>query len=286
MSPHLYEFASQATSLVWKSVSISAGAAILLSSGNALALSLSQEQASSFKQPQLIQLAAEPDDSSAESEEDVVVDTEPDNSDSSTTNPDSESDTTANQPRFSCQFVNGQYTVMYQPKSQPNQSYAWATPSQLGGGWTPERRCNEISRRLESYRPDRLLEMQASVENGYNVVCVTTQAKADCRIVLTVPPGQDPQSTRDRVFQNISTADSGQVTEGVNTFLGGRDAQILNDLLNIGTSSIDGFKTPRRSQNINLRPFLDRADGGNATQLRRGVPTRNRPNPRLNPNNF
>lgn len=285
MSPHLYEFASQATSLVWKSVSISAGAAILLSSGNALALSLSQEQASSFKQPQLIQLAAEPDDSSAESEEDVVVDTEPDNSDSTTTNPDS--DTTANQPRFSCQFVNGQYTVMYQPKSQPNQSYAWATPSQLGGGWTPERRCNEISRRLESYRPDRLLEMQASVENGYNVVCVTTQAKADCRIVLTVPPGQDPQSTRDRVFQNISTADSGQVTEGVNTFLGGRDAQILNDLLNIGTSSIDGFKTPRRSQNINLRPFLDRADGGNATQLRRGVPTRNRPNPRrLNPNNF
>jgi len=36
-----------------------------------------------------------------------------------------------------CEFVNGQYTVMYQPESQPNQSFPWATPA-LGDGWTSE----------------------------------------------------------------------------------------------------------------------------------------------------
>ena len=106
--------------------------------------------------------------------------------------------------RFSCQTANGQPTVMYNPQSQPGKYYAWATPTSLGGGWTPERRCNEISRRLEFYRPDGLLELQTGVENGYNTICVTTEAMSSCRIVLTVPPGQNPVAIRDRIFNNLS----------------------------------------------------------------------------------
>lgn len=188
--------------------------------------------------------------------------------------------------RFSCQFVNGQYSVMYYPESQPGQSYAWATPGAMGGGWSPERRCNEITRRLESYRPDGLQEMRTGVENGYNVVCVTTQRFPSCRIVLTVPHGQDPQITRDRVFQNLTVADSGQATQGVTTFMGGDDVtQILNDLLNVGLPSGGTRNVPRStSQNINLRPFLDRADGGTATRLTGGM--RSNSAPRLNPDRF
>jgi hypothetical protein len=175
---------------------------------------------------------------------------------------------------------------MYSPESQPGQSYAWAIPSTLGGGWTEERRCNEITRRLEFYRPDGLLEMQTSVENNYNIVCVTTQKEPACRIVLTVPPGQDPQSTRDRVFENLTIADGGQDTEAVNTFVGGdSNSQLLNQVLNQGLSSLGiGNSSIRRSGNINLRPFLDPGDGGTGTKLRRGMPTR--PNPRLNPEGF
>ncbi|XPM57456.2 MAG: COP23 domain-containing protein [Leptolyngbya sp. IPPAS B-1204] len=95
-----------------------------------------------------------------------------------------------NDVRFSCQVVNGQYTVMYNPQSQPGQYYPWATPTAMGGGWSPDRRCNEISRRLEFYRPDGLLELQTGLENGYNTVCVTTEAMPSCRIVLTVPKGK------------------------------------------------------------------------------------------------
>ncbi len=85
--------------------------------------------------------------------------------------------------RFFCQSYNGQYTVMYQPQSQPGQYFAWAAPAALGGGWDPLRRCETIASRLEIYRPDGLQELQTGVQNNENVVCVTTEADPSCRLV-------------------------------------------------------------------------------------------------------
>ncbi|MBE9193062.1 hypothetical protein IQ230_22460 [Gloeocapsopsis crepidinum LEGE 06123] len=220
----------------------------------------------------------------------VVVDTEPLPPVPGTTPPNGStvpSVTTAT--RFTCQLNNGQYTVMYQPESQPNRFFPWATPTALGGGWSEQRRCEEISRRLESYRPDGLLELTTGVENNYNTVCVITQRNnSSCRIVFTVPPGQDPILTRDRVFENLTVADSGQQTTGVYTYT--NRGNELDRLFNLGRSVIGG-NNQRSSRSINLRPFLDRADGGNGTQLSGGVPARNntqsRPGTRrLNPSNF
>ncbi len=234
------------------------------------------------------------DSSQPESQPPVVVDTIPPEAPTTpTTSPTTTSGSTGSgstgpisqNSRFSCQLLNGQYTVMYHPQSQPNQSFAWATPSGLGGGWDSERRCNEISRRLESYRPDGLQEMRTAVQNNYNTVCVTTQSVAACRIVLTVPPGQDPTSTRDRVFQNLTVADSGQQTQAVNTFVnGGNQTSQINQLLNLGRSILGGGNHRLATNSIDLRPFLDRADGGTGTKLQGGVPTRTAP--RLNPGNF
>jgi hypothetical protein len=183
-------------------------------------------------------------------------------------------------PRFTCQFLNGQYTVTYSPESQPNQSYPWAVPTQLGGGWTPDRRCSEISRRLESYRPDGLLELQTGRENNYNTVCVTTQQSGACRIVFTVPPGQDPIATRDAVFQNLVLADGGSTTQPVNTIVSPNNSSIFNDLgqiLNQGLPNWGRLDRPT-GRNIDLRPFLDARDGGTGTYLQEGW--------RLNPDHF
>jgi hypothetical protein len=189
--------------------------------------------------------------------------------------------------RFSCEIENGRYTVMYRPISQPGQSYAWATPTQLGGGWTEDRRCNEISRRLEFYRPDGLLELRTSVENGMDILCVTTEAVPGCRIVLTVPPGQDPIATRDRIFGNLVTADSGQQTQGVVTYRGNGGQDILGqigDAVGVDLSGLLGGRrrstqSPTQTSNqrppqsaigsdvIYLRPFLDPADGGTGERL-------------------
>ncbi|NEO85558.1 MAG: hypothetical protein F6J87_15110 [Spirulina sp. SIO3F2] len=190
-------------------------------------------------------------------------------------------------PRFSCQFLNSEHTVAYSPVEQPNQNYAWASPRELGGGWTAERRCTEISRRLEEYRPDGLVELRAGVENGYDVICVTTEDDPSCRIVFTVPPGQDPIATRDAVFDNLTLADSGQNTQGVPTLREG-DLDILGDIgdvlgveLPTGGNSRNSGSSTRSLTGINLRPFLAPSDRGTGEHLNlsngRAFPTNNPP---------
>ncbi|NEO27966.1 MAG: hypothetical protein F6K03_14045, partial [Kamptonema sp. SIO4C4] len=225
-----------------------------------------------------------PEPEESEEPEDVVVETE-------------------NNPRFTCQTANGQYTVMYTPEEQPDQAYPWAIPQQLGGGWTPEKRCNVIAQRLEQYRPDGLVELRTGVENTYDILCVTTQDDPSCRIVLTVPPGQDPEVVRDSVFRNLTVADSGQQTQGVPTFLPGRENNTVGNVLervgeifDLENASSDGRIQLGSPGAINLRPFLAPSDGGTGAYLQNSNslpsqppasrPTSNPGGRRLNPDNF
>ena len=189
-------------------------------------------------------------------------------------NPPSSSPRSAD-TRFSCELVDGEYTVMYSPESQPNQGYPWAIPSQLGGGWTPQRRCDAIVSRFEQYRQDGLLELTTGTENGYDTICVTTQLDpTDCRIVLTVPPGQDPQLTRDLIFDNLLVADDGGSTQGVYTFgdSQGSNRDVLGEIGNVlgvgGSSNSRSSSRKSSPESINLKPFLDPADGGTGQHLR------------------
>lgn len=216
---------------------------------------LSQQLAQAETVPEVI-VDTIPDNgpsSDSSNQEDVTIDTESDQ-----TNPTS----TANNSdrRFTCERNNGQYTVMYHPQSQPNESYAWAVPQQMGSNWSPQRRCQAISDRLERYRPDGLMELQTTMMNGEDVVCVTTEADSSCRIVFTVPQGQDPITTRDRVFENLADASQGQQTQGVRTFTNNSS---FGDILQ-GRSS----RSQQGDDSLNLRPFLDEADGGTGRELR------------------
>jgi hypothetical protein len=218
-------------------------------------LNLKQEQ-------QLRQLIAQRNDPP-----EVIID-EPGSSSSRSSRRTSSADT-----RFSCEYVNGEYTVMYYPESRPDEGYAWAIPSALGGGWTPEKRCNAITDRFEAYREDGLLELSTGEQNGYDTICVTTQVDPrDCRLILTVPPGQDPQLTRDLIFDNLLVADDGGSTQGVYTFgdRQGGDRDILGEIGNVINGGSGKGNTARKSSpaNINLRPFLDTADGGTGQQLK------------------
>jgi Circadian oscillating protein COP23 len=219
----------------------------------------------------------------------------------STTTTPSTSTTTQNQNnvRFSCQVVNGQYTVMYNPQSQPGQYYAWATPTALGGGWTPERRCNEISRRLETYRPDGLLELKTGFENRLETVCVTTEDNPACRIVLTVPPGQSAVAVRDRIFNNLLVADSGQQTTAAVAYQDNGSGILtqIGQAIGVDLSGLSGRPRSTSPAAINLRPFLDTADGGTGARLQTSTqsptqtpavqsPAPTGGTPRLNPGNF
>ena len=189
--------------------------------------------------------------------------------------------------RFECQLFNGQYTVMYLPESQPGQAYPWATPTTLGGGWTAENRCFTISDRLESYRPEGLAELQVGTENGYDIVCATTeQIPGLCKIVFTVPPGQNPVATRDLVFENLTLADGGTDTTIVNTYTGNGGIDVLGQISGVLGTDIGSFPRPTarsssRTSGLNLKPFLDAADGGTGTALNARTPGRT-----LDPDNF
>lgn len=210
---------------------------------------------------------------------DVVIETESEGG---------ESETNATGVRFTCEVHEGQYTVMYNPESQPGESYPWAVPSQMGGGWSPQKRCEAITSRLESYRPDGLVELTTGIENNYDVLCVTTEVEPDCRIVLTVPPGKNPEVVRDLVFENLTVADSGQSTQGVNTYTGDGNNDWLNpvgDLLGIDLPTLGGNSSSSNG-GINLKPFLDIRDGGTGTMLRPSSSHRTSPGRTLNPDNF
>ena len=179
----------------------------------------------------------------------------------------------ASNTRFNCEYFNGEPTVMYRPDNQPGRSYPWAVPRTLGDGWTAERRCQEISQRLEMYRPDGLEELKTGYENNYQTICVTTQQVPSCRIVLTIPPGQSAEIVRDRVFESIAIADSGQMTQGVNAYTGGQNNSFINQLGQLlgGKAPTQVQKNPRNTNGINLRPFLAQSDGGTGEQLKKSV---------------
>jgi hypothetical protein len=92
------------------------------------------------------------------------------------------------------------------------------------------------------------------------------------------------------VFANLTTADSGQPTEGVTTFVGsGKD--LADDLTDLGLSVLgkrgDLFKAVQsRRRGIDLKPFLDPADGGTGTALTQGVSVTRERGFRLQPDNF
>jgi Circadian oscillating protein COP23 len=185
-----------------------------------------------------------------------------------------------NQARFMCESIDNQSTVTYRPVDRPGDKYPWAVPSTMGSNWNAVKRCTEIARRLEEYRRDGLKELRTDVKNQYNTVCVTTEKNSECRIVFTVPMGQDAISTRDSVFRNLTMADSGQTTTGVNTFAEGSNSGFSGMLGNIlpGGGNLGGNNpAPTRSfqnkDSIDLRPFLSTKDGGTATQLRSPVAT-------------
>jgi hypothetical protein len=231
-------------------------AIVLLNQNNALALDI-------FKELGHSNLSA--------SIPDIIIDTAPNPSTSPTTQPPSTTPTSNfNEPRFTCELANGQYTVMYYPESRPNQPYPWAVPGRMGGGWTPEKRCLEISRRLEAYRPDGLLELNIGRENNYDILCATTERDPRCRIILTIPLGQDPEMTRNLVFENLLIADSGEQTYGITTFNGRGTNGLTNQLGRILNPNLrkKNSSSPSPRGGINLKPFLDPADGGTATQLK------------------
>ena len=66
-------------------------------------------------------------------------------------------------------------------------------------GWTPQRRCEEVSQRFNRFNQAGTLQFLTTGRmNGYNVVCVATERGGSCledSLLFTLRPGRNPGRT-------------------------------------------------------------------------------------------
>lgn len=78
----------------------------------------------------------------------------------------------------------------------------WTSNTFDGAGWTPERRCQEVSQRFETYRQQgRLAFVTTGRMNGLPVICTAPKEGATCDgLLYTLKPTQDPTVALRRLF--------------------------------------------------------------------------------------
>ena len=144
--------------------------------------------------------------------------------------------------RFSCELrrdtERGEYvwTVMYDDGNKKQPWLGMVIP--MGGVWTPERRCQEIEKRLESFREDGLVSLGYRDDPNtpqQQVLCVKTKLSGEsCPLLMTLDVGTDGyQALRHTTkalrnggsfYQSANSDSSGESLEvSLETFLADED---------------------------------------------------------------
>ena len=78
----------------------------------------------------------------------------------------------------------------------------WKSTVFSGSGWTPERRCREVSARFQEYHQAGKLEFITTGRiNGLPVLCVTSTDGGACEgLLYTLKPGQNATATLKKLF--------------------------------------------------------------------------------------
>lgn len=104
---------------------------------------------------------------------------------------------------FSCSTRNGvPTTIASTDDGRTVPMIRWTSNAFDGAGWTPQRRCQEVSQRFESYRQQgRLAFITTGRINGLPVICTAASDGSPCDgLLYTLKPGQDPTLALRRLF--------------------------------------------------------------------------------------
>ena len=79
----------------------------------------------------------------------------------------------------------------------------WKSQTFSSSGWTPERRCQEVSARFQSYHSSGSLEyITTGRMNGLPVICVAKSDGGACAgLLYTLKPGQNATATLKQLFE-------------------------------------------------------------------------------------
>lgn len=100
--------------------------------------------------------------------------------------------------RFYCGTANGTPATLAQTGNGRTVSVIrWVSSRFREAGWTPERRCQEVSSRFEEFRRQgRLAYLTTGRMNGLPVICTARANAGPCDgLLYTLKPGQDATAT-------------------------------------------------------------------------------------------
>ena len=104
---------------------------------------------------------------------------------------------------ISCMSAEGVPATVVQTKSGKQVPIIyWKSQAFSGSGWTPERRCQEVSARFQNYHSAGTLEyITTGRMNGLPVICVAkTDGGACAGLLYTLKPGQNATATLKKLF--------------------------------------------------------------------------------------
>jgi Circadian oscillating protein COP23 len=121
--------------------------------------------------------------------------------------------------KFFCGTSNGAPATFVQKGKNSIPIIRWASSDFAGAGWTPEKRCREVSQRFQNlHQTGQLKFLTTGSMNGQPVVCTSSKNNGPCqRLILTVRTGVDPVTTLNKLL-NIRMGKGGVMNEnGMNS---------------------------------------------------------------------
>ena len=121
-------------------------------------------------------------------------------------------------------------------------------------GWTPERRCQEVSQRFNNLHQKGLLRqafLTTGRKNGQNIICVASEQGAPCMsngILFTLRPGKDSNETL-RNLVNVARSQSGPLSETTS-----RPYYGLDEILATAESSLKPQSTDPSAESTPVAP--------------------------------
>lgn len=126
---------------------------------------------------------------------------------------------------YQCLMINNQPTTIVDTPRGRIAMIVWQSGFFSGGGWTPERRCIEVSKRFQQHENNRNLQyVSTGTLNGYNIICVAEKlddsgkkSSYQCQdngLILTLEHKDDPTKVMRELFNLKARQTTGAITRG------------------------------------------------------------------------
>ena len=136
---------------------------------------------------------------------------------------------------YKCLTIKGQPTTVVDTPRGRISLIVWQSGFFSRGGWTPERRCQEVSNRFQHHENTRNLRyISTGTLNGYNIICVAEKQETidrdnsyQCQnngLILTLENKDDPNQVMRELFNLAARASGGPITRG------GKPTKMIIDL--------------------------------------------------------